>query len=124
MTEARLCVKFTTQISMPSLQDGASFFRISLYEAQTIHECVQTRAAMLSSCKTQEVAFRVAPLPLPWGLALTVGPSENRSQLTGLAPRAKQQALLNVLNFLPAMKSEQPGQKCKKLRNNSIYRAH
>lgn len=44
MTEARLYVTFATQISVPSLQDGASILRISLYEAQIINNSVQRAA--------------------------------------------------------------------------------
>lgn len=60
------------------------------------------------------------------GLGPVAGLSLNRSQLPGSAPRAKQQALCNVLRFLPAMKSEQPVQtkRSENLRNKGIYPAH
>lgn len=45
------------------------------------------------------------PSPTATGLGPGIGTSENRSQLTGLAPPAKRQALFNILNFLPAVKS-------------------
>lgn len=45
------------------------------------------------------------PSPIATGPGPVIGSSENRSQLTGSAPLAKRQALFNILNFLPAMKS-------------------
>lgn len=128
MTEARLYATFSTQISVPSLQDGASIFRISLYEARIINKSMLLIKQLSHAVPIQNArgCTLCGPPPTAMGLGPVAGQSENRCQLPGSAPQAKQQALRDVLHFLPAMKSEQPVQtkRSENLRNKGIHPAH
>lgn len=86
---------------------------------------VETGAATLSPCDTWNLAGRVAPLgQQPQDLARH-GLLRGQEPANRFDPLAKRQAPFNILNFLPAMRQEQPVQtkKAETLRNHGIYRA-
>lgn len=105
---ARLHIKFATQLCHHSKMEpvflGSPFMRARQYTRLRRPDQPCCPHASPGGC------VPCGPSPTAMGLGPVAGPSENRSQLTSSAPWARQQELFNVLNFLPAMKSEQPVQ--------------
>lgn len=102
MTEARLYVTFATQISVPWLPDGASIFRISLYEAQIINKSMQRPAQPRSPHAKRGRLHSVWPLSRCHGARPCRWPVGEQEPVPWLGPTGQTAGALQRPPFPPS----------------------